>query len=122
MAAQDAKQQAEEQRSLSQRAQEEAQRAQGSIARLQQQVAEASSAAAAWDAERASLESAAAAAGEMASAEEIQRKVQAGIAGEQPYSQTACLLRRSCSKRALLRSQDIRARLCLFTGNSTFLR
>lgn len=95
MAAQDAKQQAEEQRSLCQRAQEEAQQAQSSIGRLQQQVVEANSAAAGWEAERASLESAAAAAGEMASAEEIQQKVQAGIAGVQPHSQTS-LLRHVC--------------------------
>ena len=88
MQAQAARQQAEEQHILSQRAQEEAQQAQRSITLLQQQVAEAnsslSSATAAWDAERASLESAVAAAGKMASAEEIQRRVQAGIAGGQP--------------------------------------
>ena len=86
--AQAARQQAEEQHILAQRAQDEAQQAQRSITLLQQQVAEASSslssATAAWDAERASLENAVAAAGEMASAEEVQRRVQAGIAGRQP--------------------------------------
>ena len=86
MEAQEAMLQVEEQRNLSQRAQKEARETQSSVALLQQQVAEASSslssAMAAWDAERASLEAAAAAAGEMASAEEIERRVQAGIAGE----------------------------------------
>ena len=85
--AQEAKLQVEEQRNLSQRVEEEARETHSSIALLQQQVAEASSslssAAAAWDAERASLE--AAAAGEKASAKEIERRVQAGIAGDHFY-------------------------------------
>ena len=84
--AQDTKLQVEEQRGLAQHAQQEALDAQASIASLQEQILAAesslSSATATWDAERASLEAAAAAAGEMASAEEIERQVQAGIAGE----------------------------------------
>lgn len=81
-----AKLQVEEQRLLSQGAQEDALKAQTSLATLQEQLAEAESslsgASAAWDAKRASLEADVAAAGEMASAEEIRRQVQAGIAGQ----------------------------------------
>ena len=81
MQAEDAKVHAEEQRVLSVRAQEEAQKAQGSVSALQLQVTEAeaslAAASAAWEAERGVLEAAA----ELASADEVERRVQAGVAG-----------------------------------------
>lgn len=81
MEAEEAKQQVEEQRALSARAQEEAREA-----HLQQQVVEAkgsiTAATAAWDSEREALEAAAAAAAELASADEVERKVQAAVSGE----------------------------------------
>lgn len=86
MEAEEAKQQVEEQRALSARAQEEAREAHSSIMILQQQVAEAkgsiTAATAAWDSEREALEAAAAAAAELASADEVERKVQAAVSGE----------------------------------------
>ncbi len=86
MEAEEAKQQVEEQRALSARAQEEAREAHSSIMILQQQVAEAegsmTAATAAWSSERQALEAAAAAAAELASADEVERRVQAAVSGE----------------------------------------
>lgn len=86
MEAEEAKQQAEEQRALSARAQEEAREAHRSIISLQQQAAEAkgcmAASTAAWKSEREALEAAAAAAAELASADEVERRVQATVSGE----------------------------------------
>ncbi len=86
MEAAGAKQQVEEQRVLSVRAQEEAHEAHSSITILQQQAAEAegcmAAATAAWNSEREALEAAAAAAAELASADEVERRVQATVSGE----------------------------------------
>ena len=86
MEAEEAKQQVEKQRALSARAQEEAREAHSSIITLQQQAAEAegcmTAATAAWSSEREALEAAAAAAAELASADEVERRVQATVSGE----------------------------------------
>jgi septal ring factor EnvC (AmiA/AmiB activator) len=86
MEAEDAKLLVEEQRILSARAKEEVNEAHSSIILLQQQAAEAegamAAATAAWNSEREALEAAAAAAAELASADEVESRVQAAVSGE----------------------------------------
>lgn len=96
MEAEDAKLQVEEQRVLSQKAGQEAQVAQSGIAAMQQKLADAeaslAAATAAWEAERAALEAAGATAAELTSAEEIERRTQAAIAGELSLCWSICML------------------------------